>query len=317
MSRRCVPSAWFVVATALVLTSCSAKSTGSTDTTPAPTSGTASGSSAAAGSSGALGTSTAVGSGAATGSTCTPGTLQTHSRGLLTVATDSPAFGPWFVDNKPSNGKGYESAVAFAVAKQLGYPASKVKWVVASFNSVIAPTPKKFDFDINEVSITPQRAKVVDFSSGYYDVAQAVVALKSSKYAKATTIAGLKGAKLAAQKGTTSLDAINNVIKPGRAPAEFPTNDLAVDALKNGQVDGLVVDLPTGFFVTSAQVTDATIVGQLAVSGSPEQFGLVLEKGSKLTPCVSQVVNALRANGVLTQLRDKWLASVGGAPELK
>jgi len=258
-----------------------------------------------------------VGSGAATGSTCAPGTLQTHSRGLLTIATDSPAFGPWFVDNKPSNGKGYESAVAFAVAKQLGYPASKVKWVVASFNSVIAPTPKKFDFDINEVSITPQRAKVVDFSTGYYDVAQAVVALKSSKYAKARTIAGLQGAKLAAQKGTTSLDAINNVIKPGRAPAEFPTNDLAVDALKNGQVDGLVVDLPTGFFVTSAQVTDATIVGQLAVSGTPEQFGLVLEKGSKLTPCVSQVVDALRANGVLAQLQNKWLASVGGAPELK
>src|SRR3954451_18383074 len=136
---------------------------------------------------------------------CAPANLKTHSSGVLTVATDSPAYEPWFVDNKPANGKGYESAVAFAVAKQLGYPADKVKWVVAPFNSVIAPTPKNFDFDVNQVSITPERAKAVDFSSGYYDVAQAVVTLKSNKYAKATTIAGLKGAKLGAQKGTTSL----------------------------------------------------------------------------------------------------------------
>jgi polar amino acid transport system substrate-binding protein len=248
---------------------------------------------------------------------CSAATLKTHTGGMLTVATDSPAYGPWFVDDKPSNGKGFESAVAFAVGKQLGYPADKVKWVVASFNSVIAPTPKNYDFDINEVSITPARAKAVDFSSGYYDVAQSVVTLKSSKYAKATSIADLKGAKLAAQKGTTSLDAITNVIKPGTSPAEFPTNDLAVQALKNGQVDGLVVDLPTGFYVTSAQVTDAKIVGQLPVSGSPEQFGLVLEKGSPLTSCVSKAVDALRANGTLAQLQHKWLATAGGAPELK
>jgi polar amino acid transport system substrate-binding protein len=207
--------------------------------------------------------------------------------------------------------------VAFAVGKQLGYPASKVKWVVAAFNSVIAPTPKKFDFDINQVSITPERAKVVDFSSGYYDVAQSVVVLKNSKYAHVTTIAGLKGAKLAAQKGTTSLDAINNVIKPGLTPAEFPTNDLAVQALKNHQVDGLVVDLPTGFYVTSAQVQDAKIVGQLPVTGQPEQFGLVLAKGSPLTSCVTKAVTALRDNGTLAQLQHKWLASAGNAPELK
>src|SRR3954468_4729980 len=143
---------------------------------------------------------------------CAPANLKTHSSGVLTVATDTPAYEPWFVDNKPSNGKGFESAVAFAVAKQLGFPADKVKWVHAAFNSVIAPTPKPFDFDINEVSITAKRAKVIDFSTGYYDVAQAIVTLKSSKYAHVTTIAGLKGAKLGAQKGTTSFDAINEVI---------------------------------------------------------------------------------------------------------
>lgn len=260
------------------------------------------------------------GSGGASSSSaasCSPTTLQTHTAGTLTVATDSPAYGPWFVDDKPANGKGFESAVAFAVANQLGFANSQVKWVVASFNSVIAPTPKSFDFDINEVSITPARAKVVDFSSGYYDVAQAVTVLKSSKYAHATSIADLKGAKLAAQKGTTSLDAINNVIKPGTTPAEFPTNDLAVQALKNHQVDGLVTDLPTAFYVTSAQVTDATIAGQLPVTGKPEQFGLVLSHDSPLTPCVSKAVDALRADGTLAKLQDKWLAKAANAPVLK
>lgn len=284
---------------ALIASGCSAKSTPSQSTSSAgaPAGGSSSGSSAAP--------------------ACSPATLQTHTSGTLTVATDSPAYSPWFVDDKPSNGKGFESAVAYAVAKQLGYGANQVKWVVASFNSVIAPTPKNFDFDINEVSITAKRAQVVDFSSGYYDVAQSVVVLKSSKYANATSISDLKGAKLAAQQGTTSLDAITNVIKPGTAPAEFPTNDLAVQALKNHQVDGLVTDLPTGFYVTAAQVQDAKIVGQLPVSGKPEQFGLVLSHNSPLTSCVSKAVTALGANGTLAKLQQKWLASAAHAPVLK
>jgi polar amino acid transport system substrate-binding protein len=248
--------------------------------------------------------------------TCTPSTLQTHTAGTLTVATDSPAFGPWFSDDKPSNGKGFESAVAYAVAKQLGYATGQVKWVVAPFNSVIAPTPKKYDFDINEVSITAARAKQVDFSSGYYDVAQAVVTLKTSKIAAVTTIAGLHGAKLGAQKGTTSLDAINNVIKPSRTVAEYPTNDVAVQALKSGQIDGLVVDLPTGLYITAAQVQGSKIVGQLPITGSPEQFGLVLDKGSSLTSCVTKAVDALRADGTLAALQKQWLTSSAGAPEL-
>jgi len=248
---------------------------------------------------------------------CSPANLKTHSSGVLTVATDTPAYEPWFVDNKPSNGKGFESAVAFAVAKQLGYPADKVKWTHASFNAVVSPAPKNFDFDINEVSITTKRAKVVDFSSGYYDVAQAIVTLKSSKYAHVTTVAGLKGAKLGAQKGTTSFDAINGVIKPGRTPAEYPTNDLAVAALKNGQIDGLVVDLPTGLYVTAAQIKGAVIAGQLPVTGQPEQFGLVLDLHSPLTACVTKAVDALRADGTLDSLKKQWLTTSAGAPELK
>ena len=305
--RRAVVRAGLLATALTLVAGCSAKSTGGGTSAPAGGPSTSGATSAPAG----LGSSTAA------VARCTPATLHTHTSGTLTVATDSPAYGPWFANNKPSNGKGFESAVAFAVAKQLGYPADKVKWTVATFNSVIAPTPKKYDFDINEFSITAKRAKVVDFSSGYYDVAQAVVTLKKSKYAKVTTVAGFKGAKLAAQKGTTSLDAINDVIKPGRSAAEFPTNDLAVQALKNGQVDGLVVDLPTAFYVTSAQISNGTIVGQLPVTGSPEQFGLVLAKNSPLTSCVDSAVNALRANGTLKALQTKWLASAGNAPVLK
>ena len=286
--------------TALILGGCASSGSdnagGNSTTPPVPTTGVTAGSSAPP--------------------ACSPSTLKTYSGGKLTVATDSPAYGPWFSNDKPANGKGFESAVAFAVAKQLGYSADQVTWTVEAFNSAIAPTPKKFDFDINEVSITAARAKAVDFSTGYYDVAQAVVALKGNKYASATTIAGLHGASLGAQKGTTSLDAITGQIKPGTTPKEYPTNNLAVQALKNGQIDGLVVDLPTGLYLTAAELDNATIVGQLAVTGQPEQFGLVLDKGSSLTPCVSQAVDALRAKGTLAALEKKWLTDTAGAPVL-
>jgi polar amino acid transport system substrate-binding protein len=282
------------IVAAFVLAACSASSNGSSHVPPAASDP----------------------AGSAALNACTPANLKTHTAGTLTVATDSPAYEPWFSADKPSNGKGFESAVAFAVAKQLGYAPSQVKWVVAAFNSVIAPTPKKYDFDINEVSITPTRAKAVDFSSGYYDVAQAVVALKGSKIAAVTTIAGLHNAKLGAQKGTTSFDAINDVIKPSKTVAEYPTNDIAVQALKSGQIDGLVVDLPTGLYITSAQVQNSKIVGQLPVSGTPEQFGLVLDKGSALTSCVTKAVDALRNDGTLAALQKRWLTSSAGAPEL-
>ena len=240
----------------------------------------------------------------------------TVNKGVLTIATDNPAYSPWFDSNKPSNGKGFESAVAYAVAKQLGYSPSKVKWVTASFDSVIQPGKKNYDFDINEVSITDERKKAVDFSSGYYDVAQAIVALKNSSIAAAKNLASLKNAKFGAAVGTTSLDAINKTIKPSKAAAVYNTNDLAVAALSAKQIDGIVVDLPTAFYL-AATVKNAVLVGQLQTSGKTEQFGLVLSKGSKLTTQVSAAVDALRKNGTLKALADKWLANTGGAPILK
>jgi len=305
MSRRSVLTAAAVAAVTALLAAGCATSSGGAPAGGSP--GAASGTTTPGG---------ATSAGTSSSGQCSPANLHTHTAGELTVATDSPAYAPWFVNDDPTNGKGYESAVAYAVAKQLGYPASKVHWVKDSFDSVIAPTPKNFDFDINEVSITPKRAQAVDFSSGYYDVAQAVIALKGGKYAHAKSVSALKGAVLGAQAGTTSLDAIQNDI-PGASSREFPTNILAIQALRNGQIDGLVTDLPTALYITAAQVKDATIVGQLPVHGKPEQFGLVLDKGSSLTPCVTKAVNALRSDGTLAKLQQRWLTNTAGAPVLR
>ena len=285
-----------------LLAGCSAESDG----------GSGGGSPVASGSGGAMSSSTS----SSTATACRADNLRTYAQGRLTVATDSPAYEPWFSDNKPTNGKGYESAVSYAVAGKLGFAKGDVRWTVAPFDSVIAPTPKRWDFDANQFSITAKRKQAVDFSSPYYDVTQSVVTLKNSKFANVTTVAGLKDAKLGGQRDTTSYDAITEQIKPSKTPSPYPTNDLAVQALKNGTIDGLVVDLPTGFYVTSAQLDDAKIVGQLpAAGGTPEQFGLVLTKDSPLTTCVSAAVDALRSDGTLQKLQQRWLAGAG-APKL-
>ncbi|MFC9509676.1 ABC transporter substrate-binding protein [Streptomyces sp. NPDC057002] len=255
---------------------------------------------------------------ASAGSTCAKGKLATHTSGKLTIATDEPAYEPWFEDDDPAGGKGFESAVAYAVAERLGYGKDKVAWQTVPFNKAFAPGEKTFDFDINQVSVSAERKRAVDFSSGYYDVRQAVVALKDSQAAKARSIADLKDVKLGAQVGTTSLDYIDDVVKPKQAAAVFGKNDQAKSALKNGQVGAIVVDLPTAFYITGAEITDATIVGQFEnQGGTPEQFGLVLDKGSALTPCVSRAVDALREDGTLAKLEQQWLSDAVDAPVLK
>jgi polar amino acid transport system substrate-binding protein len=244
----------------------------------------------------------------------------------LTLGTDNPAFPPWYGGgeknkpweiNDPSTGEGYESAVAYAVAAKLGFANTDVKWNVVKFDTSFAPGPKEFDAFINQVSITPERAQNVDFSSGYYNVNQAVVALADKPIAKATSLADLKAYKLGAAVGTTSLKAIEDKVQPEAKASVYNTNDDAVSALKAGQIDGIVVDLPTGYFVTAAQVENSKIVGQFPTEGgAPEQFGMVLEKGSALTACVSKAVDDLRADGTLEKLETQWLAGAA-APFLK
>ncbi|MFD8753034.1 ABC transporter substrate-binding protein [Kitasatospora sp. NPDC059577] len=254
---------------------------------------------------------------AGTAAGCAPGALATRTAGTLTIGTDKPAYDPWFTEDKPENGKGFESAVAYAVAEKLGYPKDKVDWVVAPFGKATAPGAKDFDFDVNQVSISAERKQAVDFSSGYYDVRQAVIALKNSKAAGAKSIADLKDAKLGAQVGTTSLDTITGTIKPSARPAVFDSNDLAKAALRNGQIEALVVDLPTAFYITGAEVPEAQVVGQFETASQGEQFGLVLDKGSKLTGCVSQAVDALRSDGTLAKLEKQWLSDAVSAPVLR
>lgn len=247
---------------------------------------------------------------------CTPDTLELTTPGQLTVATDSPAYSPWFVDDDPTNGQGYESAVAYAIAEELGFSEDQVTWVTVPFNKVVQPGPKDFDFDVNQVSITEERRQAVDFSSGYYDVRQTVITTKGSAIDGVTSIDELADAKLGAQVGTTSYDAITEQIQTSEEPAVFDTNDQAVQALKNGQIDGIVVDLPTAYYMTAVQLDDGVIVGQLPLpEGEVEQFGAVLDKGSPLTDCVSQAVDTLREDGTLDQIAEEWLEQQG-APEL-
>ncbi|VXA94568.1 ABC transporter substrate-binding protein [Aeromicrobium sp. 9AM] len=249
---------------------------------------------------------------------CKPADLPLVKPGTFTIATDDPAYDPWFSDNDPSNGKGFESAVAYAVADKLGFAKSDVTWVKAGFNQAIQPGKKAFDVDINQFSISASRAKAVDFSTPYYSAAQAIITLKGSKYAGATTFADLKDAKLGAQIATTSLDAITDQVKPAAKPLVYDDTSKAAQALQNKQVDAIVADLPTAYYLTAAEIDGGTIVGQFQpTKGKQEQFGLLLSKGSKLTPCASAAVDALAKDGTLDKLKDEWLNQATDVPELK
>ena len=252
---------------------------------------------------------------AAAGS-CKPGQLATEEQGVLTVATDKPAYPPYFEDDDPTNGEGFESAVAYAIADQLGYPKAKVKWTVEPFNSSYAPGPKDFDFDVNQISISPVREKAVDFSSPYYTANQAVVALKDSQAARAKSLADLQDAKIGVQIGTTSLDAAEAEIEPSEKPEVFNGSGDVVTALKNEQIDAVVVDLPSALYLTAVQVPSATVVGQFSAPGG-DQWGALLEKDSALTGCVSEAVEELRSSGELQKLTTRWMSQAAQAPELR
>ena len=254
---------------------------------------------------------------ASTASTsCSPSKLALHTPGQLTVATDSPAYPPYFENNKPSNGKGFESAVAYAVAKQLGFGASKVKWVTEPFDNSYAPGPKSFDFDINEISITPARSKVVSFSTPYYTNPQAIIVYKSSPLAHAKSLAAFKNARIGVQVGTTSLSAVQQKIHPSQQIRVFNTSSDVVQAFKIHTVDAIVVDYATALYLTSATISKSTIAGQFSAPGG-DNWGLLLKKDSALTPCVNKALGKLKASGTLTKLTKQWMSSKVAVPVLK
>ena len=248
-------------------------------------------------------------------SACAPDSLATLTTGKLVIATGEPAYYPWVIDDAPESGAGFEAAVAYAVATQLGYAAEDVSWVRTTFDGAITPGAKEFDFNLQQFSITEERKAAVDFSSPYYSAPQAIVSYAGSPIEGKTTIEELKGAKLGAGVGTTSLDAISTVF--GSEPQAFNDNAAAVAALKNGQIDGIVVDLPTAFYLSGVEVDGGIIVGQLPSTGDGDNFGLLLTKDSPITFCVSQAVDAIRTSGELDEITAKWLSTEAGAPVLK
>ena len=247
---------------------------------------------------------------------CTPDQLETLEPGRLTVATDKPAFPPYFVDDDPTNGEGFESAVAYAIADQLGFAKGDVNWVVEPFNSSYAPGPKDFDFDVNQISITPKRAEAVDFSAPYYVAEQAIVALKDSDLANATSLADFADATIGVQIGTTSQEAVDASIAPSTPPKVFDTSNDVVTALKNEQVDAVVVDVPTAYFLTAVQVPEGKTVGQFPAPGGDE-WGALLEKDSPLTACVSAAIEELKESGELPAIEKRWMSDVTNAPVLE
>ena len=253
---------------------------------------------------------------AVTAEDCQADQLETLDPGTLTVATDSPAFPPYFEDDDPTNGEGFESAVAYAIAGELGFSENQVEWVVEPFNSSFAPGPKDFDFDVNQISISPKRAEAVDFSSPYYTASQAVVALKGSDAASATSLADLADVQFGVQIGTTSLEAVEASIQPSVEPQVFDTSNDVVTALKQEQVDAIVVDVPTAFFLTAVQVPEGTIVGQFSAPGGDE-WGALLEKDSPLTDCVSFAIDSLSESGELAEIERTWISEKANAPVLE
>jgi polar amino acid transport system substrate-binding protein len=262
-------------------------------------------------------TAPAGGTSSSAAASCTNSAIQGQlfAKGQLTVATDKPVYPPWFVNNKPTNGQGYESAVAYAVAAQLGFSKSQVTWAYEPFDSSYAPGPKKFDFDINEISYSAARAQVVTFSDSYYDVQQALVALKNSPIATKHTPADLKGYVYGDQVGTTSLQFINSQIQPTQTPKVFETLNDVKQALQTKQIAALVTDTPTAQFISSSEISGSVMVAQFPSTG--EHYGLLFAKGNPLVTCVNKALATLKSNGTLAKLTAQYLKLYTSVPTIK
>jgi polar amino acid transport system substrate-binding protein len=248
--------------------------------------------------------------------TC-PSELPLKESGTLTVATGEPVFEPWMVDDDPTNGEGFESAVTYAVAEQLGVDEADVKWTRTGFDEAVAPGDKEYDFNIQQFGITPARDKVVDFSDGYYTVEQAIVGRADAEIADATSLEELKDYRLGAAIGTTSLDYIEEVIQPEAEAQVYDDNAAAKAAFDANQVDGIVFDLPTAYYITSVEIEGSSIIGVLPTQGDEEELGMLFETDSPLIPCVNEALATLKDDGTLADLQEEWLSQGGDIPTLK
>jgi polar amino acid transport system substrate-binding protein len=251
------------------------------------------------------------GSGSPAADACATENLKLVTPGTLTVATDTPAFPPWVLKNDPTSGMGYESAVAYEIATRLGFSEDQVTWVSEPFNKSYAPGPKDFDFDLNQISVTPEREQAVSFSQSYYDVTQALIVNEGTPIASATSVSDLKGYKFGAQVGTTSLDFINQVIQPDQDAFVYDSTSDALTALKTGQIDGTLLDLPTASYSAGK---GQVVVGQFASTG--EHFGALFQKDNPLVTCVNKVLDDMRAGGVLDELEQQYLGDYLDVPTI-
>jgi polar amino acid transport system substrate-binding protein len=311
-----------VLGVAIVVAGCS---TAATPTPQAPTAApsTAPSEAASASPAASAGASAAVSPGASGALACNRPDLKTLTQGKLTIGTDNPAYGPWYAgpapaagskweNADPNNGLGLEAATAYLIAAQLGFPKTDVVWVQVPFLNAIQPGPKTFDMDLTQVSYSADRAQAVDLSDGYFDNNQAVTAFKGTPIANSTLVAQLKNFRLGTSVGTTSLAYIQNNIQPLRQTRVYNTLDAAIAGLKAHQIDGVVADLGTSYFIRDVQLTNGVIVGELPTVGDQEHFSVVLDKGSSLTGCVNQAIQALTANGDLESLRQEYIVKVEG-----
>ena len=241
--------------------------------------------------------------------------ISTVKSGNLTVATSNPAYPPYVINNDPSNGKGFESATAYAVAQAMGFSKDQVHWTFAPFNKLFAPGTKDYDFALNQISITPSRERAVTFSDPYYQAPNGVLVLKNSKYADATSLADLKNAKIGVQGSTTAQTQVESAIQPSQQLAVFPDTNGATQALKNGQIDVLITDLPTTLYLAAVAVP-GKVVGQLPLDQAADTWGLVLQKDNPLVSCVNQALQQIKSDGTLDQITTKWMSEYTKAPVL-
>lgn len=241
--------------------------------------------------------------------------VTTVKDGTLTVATSDPAFPPYVIGNKPTNGKGFESAVAYAVAEEMGFTEEQVEWTFAGFSQLFAPGEKDFDFAINQISITPKREAAVTFSDPYYEASNGVLVLKDSEFADVTSLAELQDAKIGVQIGTTALEEVETQISPTQGVDVFDDTTGSTQALANGQIDAIVTDLPTTLYLAAVEVP-GTVVGQLPAAAAADSWGLALQKDNALVGCVNQAVDGITQSGDLLDITNQWMTEYSDAPVL-
>jgi polar amino acid transport system substrate-binding protein len=312
MRNRFVPFASVAIAAGLFLAACGSDSDSSTADTAADTTEEATTADTTA--TDAATEDAAASDEAGTGNECTSG--KTLEEGKLVIGTGAPAFSPWVENDAPESGEGYEAAVAYAVATELGFGNDNVSWVRTTFDEAIQPGAKNFDFNLQQYSITDERKKTVSFSDPYYTSNQAIVGFPDSAAAGATTIADLKDVKFGAQSGTTSLDFITEVIQPSTEPFVYDDNAGAKAALEAKQVDAIVLDLPTAFYVSAVEIEGSSLIGQFPASASTggDEFGLVFDLDNPLVECVNIALAAIKDSGALAEAEQKWLSDTTGVP---